>query len=693
MLTISNPMTAGQAADYYVGHGKEAYYLDELSQAGSWTGSAASQLELPRTVTRRVFRQLLEGFSPDGRRPLVQNAGDPRRDACWDLTFSAPKSVSVLWALSSPATRKEIERAHREAVFEALKYVEEVAGFTRRGKGGAIKEPADLLFATFFHGSSRAHDPAVHTHALLINLGLRRDGTTGALRTLEVFQCKMLAGQRYRDALARNLTQGLRLQLDPEKVGFHVRGVPRELCVACSQRSRSIRKLMQQRGLTGAVAAKFVTLLTRPKKERLSQQEFFSRCEAVGRQFGWGRREAQELVERGPRERAETQPAREAMTQEARTSERRATNEPTGQSTRPAGERVVRGEPRDRSQGQTAAPSLESQSKKGGRWQPAQRTAEATTAGVSEEQNRARPARGTGDARTEPLERPRSQRHRPEEEPVHCDPSRDERRGCEGRLGAAQSSRPEDRTRADCQRGQDATPPDVQARSEHAGRSQGDRAAGEESFRQRTDDRQPWERGQDSWPRATRNDRARDRQLDDRRAATARSGARDYRLRMEWRRLFPKAPFWSLAQFVKVPTIGFPKAQPRWSGVLWKGNLKFAELRVQRRRLFPDAPKWNPLQGFKLPALRVVRPAGSGREPPLPKWRGLRWKANLGLGELRIQNRQPFRRAPNWSPVRRLEIPALHLTQRQSKWTRAQAIARLSRPEPQLQQTRLVRTC
>jgi hypothetical protein len=64
----------------------------------------------------------------DGRRPFVQNAGDPARDACWDLTFSAPKSVSVLWALAPAAIRKQIEQAQAQAVQQALRYVEDVAG-------------------------------------------------------------------------------------------------------------------------------------------------------------------------------------------------------------------------------------------------------------------------------------------------------------------------------------------------------------------------------------------------------------------------------------------------------------------------------------------------------------------------------------------------------------------------------------
>jgi conjugative relaxase-like TrwC/TraI family protein len=98
------------------------------------------------------------------------------------MTFSAPKSVSVLWALSEPRDREAIESAHCLGVATALRHLEQAAAWARRGKGGAIRErTAGLLMAAFDHHTSRALDPQLHTHAFVFNLAPRQDGTWGAL--------------------------------------------------------------------------------------------------------------------------------------------------------------------------------------------------------------------------------------------------------------------------------------------------------------------------------------------------------------------------------------------------------------------------------------------------------------------------------------------------------------------------------
>ena len=582
-------MTASGLAHYFMGDGQEAYYFDDIRQPGRWFGRAVAKLGLQPTVTRPVFHHLLRGYSPDGQQPLVQNAGHPKRDAAWDLTFSAPKSVSVLWALAPEPIRKQIEQAHRVAVAKALAYVEDVAGLTRRGKGGVITEHADLVFATFFHGASRAQDPAIHTHAVLVNLGLRQDGTTGALRTLEIFRTKMAAGEFYRRVLAEKLTEDLQLCLLPERVGFHVRGVPKDLCVVFSQRSRALRKVMQERGLDGAVAAKMATLLTRPKKEHLSQQEFFARCHEVAREFGWGIQEAQHFLEHGPSENSSTE------TQKTH------------------GHR-----PED------------------GRTQPKFAGRES-----------AEPDRRHTHARADEQEQRGSQHHQSASEQTAG--AQGQRRSQRGQATSEDTTQQESRNHAHSER--------AQANSE--------RTSQEEA------------RGQRRWrPHGGTSEEGPHENARHQQQAQAKTGfppeppPPNYRFRMEWRRLFPKAPFWSLAQFIQAPVLAFPDAQPRWGGVLWKRDLRIAEFRVQWRRLFPDAPKWSLLQGFKLPALRLARPAWAVPDPPQPKWWTMHWKADVGFGEFRLQNRHPFRYAPKWSPLRKVQIPALRLTRRKSEWTR-----------------------
>jgi len=205
MLSIALPMHGVGHANYYVELAQKDYYTAQGNEAGTWFGQGAVKLGLHGEVDSRTFEQLLRGRSPDGRRDLVQNAGNPQRQTAWDLTFSAPKSVSVLWALGADDVRGPIEAAHRQAVETALSFLEETTGLTRRGQGGKRMERAELAFALFNHYSSRAFDPQVHTHALLINLAVRQDGTTGALWSQEFFRAKLAAGAMYQVELAAGL--------------------------------------------------------------------------------------------------------------------------------------------------------------------------------------------------------------------------------------------------------------------------------------------------------------------------------------------------------------------------------------------------------------------------------------------------------------------------------------------------------
>ena len=91
--------------------------------------------------------------------------------------FLCSKSVSVAWSQSEGETRRQIQEAHREAVGKALEYLDENAGFTRRGRGGSEREATGLTVATFEHGTSRAQDPELHTHALVLNVSTRENGT------------------------------------------------------------------------------------------------------------------------------------------------------------------------------------------------------------------------------------------------------------------------------------------------------------------------------------------------------------------------------------------------------------------------------------------------------------------------------------------------------------------------------------
>lgn len=304
MLSISNPLKGDSCGNYYPAGGAESYYTDSAESQGEWFGSAAAKLRLHEKVDPRAFKRLLSGFSPKKKIALVQNAGHRNRQCGWDLTFSAPKSVSVLWALASDSSRKIIEQCHLESVHAALDSLEKTAGITRRGKGGAIKEPASLLFALFRHTTSRALDPQLHIHAVLINLAIRLDGTTGTLQSRDIFRAKMEAGQLYRTELAARLILHLALEIEADKKSFHVRGVSKELCREFSKRRQAIEELLNDLGLDGAVAAKVAALDTRSKKLHIAPEKLFSHWREQARSHGWSTEQAEKLIRACPSKRS-----------------------------------------------------------------------------------------------------------------------------------------------------------------------------------------------------------------------------------------------------------------------------------------------------------------------------------------------------------------------------------------------------
>ena len=98
------------------------------------------------------------GVEEHGRRTPVAVSG-------FDLTFTVPKSVSVLWALADPATQTRIATAHAEAVDDCLELLETHALFTRIGSGGAAQVPVrGAVAAGFDHWDTRTGDPNLHTH-------------------------------------------------------------------------------------------------------------------------------------------------------------------------------------------------------------------------------------------------------------------------------------------------------------------------------------------------------------------------------------------------------------------------------------------------------------------------------------------------------------------------------------------------
>lgn len=288
-------------AGYYLGLAREDYYLAGGEPPGRWYGSGALELGLAGQVVPDHLYNLFDGLSPNGNRSLIQRQGHDGKAEHrpgWDLTFSAPKSVSVLWSQSETELRAAIQGVHARAVSAALDYLQDTAAFTRRGKGGKDLEKVGLVVATFEHSTSRALDPQLHTHALVMNLSVRDDGSTGTLSSLDLFLSKMAAGALYRAELAKGLQEELGLEVKRERTWFEVAGVSNGLIQTFSKRREAIVSALKTSGLNSAEAAAVAAIQTRDAKGDISRSELFEMWRNEGSRHGWRQQQAEALFGR-----------------------------------------------------------------------------------------------------------------------------------------------------------------------------------------------------------------------------------------------------------------------------------------------------------------------------------------------------------------------------------------------------------
>ena len=208
-------------------------------------------------VDSSEFHLLYNGFAPNTGGKLTQNAGSERRSAGLDMTFSADKSVSALWAVADPELRSEIERAHNDAARVALEEtVLRHCAYTRiRNRDGEIEVlPADISAAMFQHGTSRDNDPQLHTHCVIFNAArTHRDGKYRALHQHPVYTWMKAAGAVYRNAMAWSLQErlGIRIEQYGKDGEFtHIAGMPGDLIGHWSKRRAAIIEAAREMGFT-----------------------------------------------------------------------------------------------------------------------------------------------------------------------------------------------------------------------------------------------------------------------------------------------------------------------------------------------------------------------------------------------------------------------------------------------------------
>ena len=198
MLSIGK-LTVEQSRYYerQVAHGRDDYYSGRGESAGRWTGAGAETIGLGGQVDDDGFMALMEGRDPATGERLKQ-VGGRSKVAAFDLTFSAPKSVSVLFAIGEQGLAGALVEAHESAVDAALGYLEREACRVRRGHGGVRREAAGgFVAAAYRHRMSRAEDPQLHTHVVAANMARGGDGRWTALDGTPIYRHAKAAGFLY----------------------------------------------------------------------------------------------------------------------------------------------------------------------------------------------------------------------------------------------------------------------------------------------------------------------------------------------------------------------------------------------------------------------------------------------------------------------------------------------------------------
>lgn len=260
MHSVASVRSASGAANYFA---KDDYYTVEGSaEVSEWGGEGAAALGLEGEVTKEAFENILNGILPDG-----EKVGQvPNRRAGDDMTFSMPKSMSVM---AYVAGDKRLLAANMDAVKKTMKWVEANLAEGRKDVDGrkVPHQTGNLVYALFEHDTSRALDPQGHIHAVVANLTRMAGGAWHALRNDEIRKNNTVIGSIYHAFLKENAEKLGYLTVPSGKHGtFELHGVPRKVIEAFSQRSQEIREKAAELGITSHAGRDAVTTNTRDPK-------------------------------------------------------------------------------------------------------------------------------------------------------------------------------------------------------------------------------------------------------------------------------------------------------------------------------------------------------------------------------------------------------------------------------------------
>jgi conjugative relaxase-like TrwC/TraI family protein len=302
MLTISKPLSAGQAQTYHQREftAKEQNYWSQRGViTGEWQGRLAGELGLSGMVSSEDFANLSQGQHPQTGEQLVrQRSSYEYQDAegktiktmehraGWDATFSAPKSVSLTALVGGD---ERVREAHRESVRVA---VDQLERYTQARIGGnhPPETTGKFVAAKFEHDTARPVDgyvaPQLHTHVVVFNVTERDNGQPRAIQPHSLFTSQQFATAVYQSELTYRVRQ-LGYEITTGRSGApEIKGYTQEYLDASSPRSQQIREYLERTGRSGKEAAEIAAHSTRDRKEIHSPAEVMAAHRKLAADFG-----------------------------------------------------------------------------------------------------------------------------------------------------------------------------------------------------------------------------------------------------------------------------------------------------------------------------------------------------------------------------------------------------------------------
>ena len=196
---------------------------------------------------------------------FIDARSQPQVVMAYDITFSAPESLSIVWATGDEPTRRLCEEASEAGVARGVAYLEQHALFVGRRAG---RRPAsDMIAASYRHSTNRELEPQLHEHVVIANMGRGRDGTVRALDSRALFANATTAGYLAEAEMQHHCNQLGIAWTETHRGIANVVGVPEDAIRAMSTRREQILNLTSELGTDSAHARQKAALATRASKE------------------------------------------------------------------------------------------------------------------------------------------------------------------------------------------------------------------------------------------------------------------------------------------------------------------------------------------------------------------------------------------------------------------------------------------